>query len=281
MANSSMSTQLQGMTAAITGAGRGIGRGIAIVLASRGAAISLSDVDVDSAQAVAGEIEKAGGRAIAARVDVTSQDSLNEWIELSIKELGKVDICVPNAGVIGATGFTERKNYNNDDWRLTWDINVRGMINTADAVVPHMKDRNFGKIVNIASHGGRAPRGVPDPGRGSVQMPYSVSKAAAIQWTHLLAIELGRYNINVNAVCPGRLWTPMWEAIALNHKALNPYVAGLSAREIFDRNIKATMPLGRPQTPEDIGKAVAFLASEDAAQITGQALNVNGGAIMN
>jgi meso-butanediol dehydrogenase/(S,S)-butanediol dehydrogenase/diacetyl reductase len=281
MANSSMSTQLQGMTAAITGAGRGIGRGIALVLASRGAAVSLSDVDPASVQEVAAEIESAGGRAVSAKVDVTIQDSLNEWIAMSVKALGKVDICVPNAGVIGASGFNERKDYNNDDWRMTWDINVRGMINTADAIVPHMKERNFGKIVNIASHGGRAPRGVPEPGRGSVQMPYSVSKAAAIQWTHLLAIELGRFNINVNAVCPGRLWTPMWEAIALNHKALNPDVSHLSAREIFDRNIKATMPLGRPQTPEDIGKAVAFLASEDAAQITGQALNVNGGAIMN
>ena len=83
------------------------------------------------------------------------------------------------------------------------------------------------------------------------------------------------------AVCPGRLWTPMWEAIALNHKALNPDVAHLSAREIFDLNIKATMPLGRPQTPEDIGKTVAFFASDDASEITGQALNVNGGAIMN
>ncbi len=281
MANAAMSDQLQGMTSVVTGAGRGIGRGIALVLASRGAAVSVSDIDASAAQELATEIEQSGGRAMAGQVDVTSQDSLNEWIQASIEELGKVDICVPNAGVIGAAGFTERKDYNSDDWRMTWDINVRGMINTADAVMPHMKERKFGKIVNIASHGGRAPRGVPDPGRGSVQMPYSVSKAAAIQWTHLLAIELGRYNINVNAVCPGRLWTPMWEAIALNHKALNPDVADLSAREIFDRNIRATMPLGRPQTPEDIGKAVAFLASEDASQITGQALNVNGGAIMN
>jgi NAD(P)-dependent dehydrogenase (short-subunit alcohol dehydrogenase family) len=144
-----------------------------------------------------------------------------------------------------------------------------------------MKERRHGKIVNIASHGGRAPRGVKDPGRGTIQMPYSVSKAAAIQWTHQLAIELGPFNINVNAVCPGRLWTPMWEAIALNHKAQNPEFEDLSAREIFDANIKANMPLGRSQTPEDIGRAVAFFASEDASEITGQALNVNGGAIMN
>ena len=276
-----MERQLEGKVALITGAGRGIGRGISLVLASRGAAIAVSDVDGDAANSVAHEINSNGGKAQSSVVDVTDQGSLGSWVSASISEFGQVDICVPNAGVIGAAGFAERKNYNTDDWSLTWGINVQGMINTADAVVPHLKEQRSGKIVNIASHGGREPRGVPDPGRGSVQIPYSVSKAAAIQWTHLLAIELGQYNINVNAVCPGRLWTPMWEAIALNHKALNPDVADLSAREIFDRNIKATMPLGREQTPEDIGKAVAFLASEDAAQITGQALNVNGGAIMN
>lgn len=281
MTDSNMRGQLEGKVALITGGGRGIGRGIALVLASRGASVSVSDLDDESATSVVKEIESAGGAAYSAKVDVTDPASLESWVDASLSRFGYIDICVPNAGVIGATGFAERKDYNSDDWRLTWGINVQGMINTADAVIPHMKKRQYGKIVNIASHGGRAPRGVPDPGRGTVQIPYGVSKAAAIQWTHLLAIELGQFNINVNAVCPGRLWTPMWEAIALNHKALNPETQGLSAREIFDRNIKATMPLGREQTPEDIGKAVAFLASEDAAQITGQALNVNGGAIMN
>lgn len=281
MASSGMSDQLAGSVAIVTGAGRGIGRGIALVLASRRAAVSVSDVDGDAAASVVSEIESNGGQALSAVVDVTEPSSISSWIDSTISELGKVDICVPNAGVIGAAKFNERKDYNADDWRLTWGINVQGIVNTTDAVVPHMKERKWGKIVTIASHGGREPRGVPDPGRGTVQIPYGVSKAAAIQLTHMLAIELGQYNINVNAVCPGRLWTPMWEAIALNHKALNPELADLSAREIFDRNIKATMPLGRAQTPEDIGNAVAFFASEDAAQITGQALNVNGGAIMN
>lgn len=144
-----------------------------------------------------------------------------------------------------------------------------------------MKARRSGKIVNITSHAGRAPRGVSPPGRGNVQSWYSVSKAAAIQWTHLLALELGAFNINLNAVRPGSLWTPMWEKIALNRKALSSEVSQLSAREIFDRNSDAMMPLGKEQTPADIGKAVAFLVSDDAAQISGQALNVNGGAVMN
>lgn len=278
--SSGMSDQLSGKVAVVTGAGRGIGRGIALVLASRGAAVSVSDIDTPAAASVASEIKSAGGRAWTGTVDVTDPSSISQWIDSTISEFGQIDICVPNAGVIGAANFTQRKDYNSDDWNLTWGINVQGMVNTADAISPHMKERRYGKIINIASHGGRAPRGVPDPGRGTAQIPYGVSKAAAIQFTHHLAIELGQYNINVNAVCPGRLWTPMWETIALNHKSLNPELADLSAREIFDRNIKATMPLGREQTPEDIGKSVAFLASEDASEITGQALNVNGGAIM-
>ena len=98
--------------------------------------------------------------------------------------------------------------------------------------------------------------------------------------TQSMARELGPYNINVNAVCPGRLWTPMWEAIAINHKELNPDYAELTPHEIFIDQIKKTMPLGRPQKPEDIGKTVAFLASDESSEITGQAINVNGGAAM-
>ena len=151
----------------------------------------------------------------------------------------------------------------------------------ATSVADIQTAREQGKIVIIASHGGRKPRGIGDKGRGTAQQPYLVSKAAAIQFTHLLAIELGPFNINVNAVCPGRLWTPMWEAIAINHKELNPDYAEMTPHEIFLDQVKATMPLGRPQTPEEIGKTVAFLASDESSEITGQAINVNGGAIMN
>ena len=275
-----MSRQLEGKTAIVTGAGRGIGEGIAKVLAARGARVAVSDVAAAAAATVAQAIEEAGGEAIASQADVTSADSMRAWVDAAVAHFGHIDICVANAGVIGGPGFQDRKDYNDDDWDLTLGVNVRGLVKTADAIVPHMKERRSGKIINIASHAGRAPRGVAEPGRGNVQSPYAVSKAAAIQWTHLLAIDLGPFNINVNAVCPGRLWTPMWEKLALNRKALNPEVSDLSAYEIFDMAIKTTMPLGEAQTPEDIGKTVAFLASDDAAQITGQALNVNGGAIL-
>ena len=270
--------QLQDKVALITGAGRGIGVGIANVLVERGAAVAVCDLDGGAAQETADAINATGGKAIGGAVDVTDPDSLDHFAGRTISELGGIDICVPNAGVIGGQGFSERRDFTKQDWDLTFSVNVHGLANTADAVKEHMKEREQGKIVIIASHGGRKPRGVGDKGRGNAQQPYLVSKAAAIQYTHLLAMELGGLNINVNAVCPGRLWTAMWEAIAINHKELNPTFAEMSPYEIFIDQIKATMPLGRPQTPEDIGKAVAFLASEDASEITGQALNVNGGA---
>lgn len=275
-----MSRQLEGKTAIITGAGRGIGEGIAKTLVARGARVAVSDVSADAAANVAKALVDAGGEAISSHADVTSADSMQAFVDSAIAHFGQIDICVANAGVIGGPGFQDRKDYNDDDWDLTLGVNVRGIVKTADAIVPHMKERRSGKIINIASHAGRAPRGVAEPGRGNVQSPYSVSKAAAIQWTHLLAIDLGPFNINVNAVCPGRLWTPMWEKLATNRKVLNPELSHLSAREIFELAITTTMPLGEAQTPEDIGKTVAFLASDDAAQITGQALNVNGGAIL-
>ena len=270
--------QLQDKVAFITGAGRGIGVGIANVLVERGAAVAVCDLDGETAQETADAINAAGGTAIAGAVDVTDPDSLDHFADRTISELGGIDICVPNAGVIGGRGFSDRVDFNKQDWDMTFAVNVQGMTNTTDAVKEHMKEREQGKIVIIASHGGRKPQGVRDKGRGNAQHPYLVSKAAAIQYTHLLAQELGGYSINVNAVCPGRLWTAMWEAIAINHKGLNPAFAELTPYEIFIDQIKATMPLGRPQTPEDIGKAVAFLASDDSSEITGQALNVNGGA---
>ncbi len=277
----STSQQLEGRSALVTGGGRGIGRGISMILASRGAEVCVSDIDQANAEQVAAEINEGGGNAFAAGGDVTNIDSISDAAQTAIDTFGKLDICVPNAGVIGGPGFMSRRDYIDADWDMTWEVNVRGVVNTADAVTEHMKEQMYGKIVIIASHGGRQPRGVPDAGRGSAQGPYMVSKAAAIQWTHWLAMNLGQYNINVNAVCPGRLWTPMWQAIAQNHKELNPELADMETREIFEMQIKGTMPLGREQTPEDIGKAVSFLASDDASEITGQALNVNGGAILN
>ncbi len=275
-----LSQQLSGKSAFVTGGGRGIGRGIALVLAERGAEVFVTDLDAEVAAAVAAEARDAGVRSDSAACDVTDAASTAKAASQAIQELGKLDICVANAGVIAAPDFLERDHYTDDDWDATFEVNIKGIVNTADAVSEHMQERRQGRIINIASHGGRQPRG-PTLGLGETIVPYWVSKAGAIQWTHQLAQQMAQYNVTVNAVCPGALWTPMWEKIAASLKVLSPELAGKTAREVFDAAVDMRQPIPRPQTPEDIGRAVAFLASDDASEITGQALNVNGGAIMN
>ena len=270
---------LAGKIAIITGAGSGIGAGIAKVLFERGATLALCDLYGESVEKTSNSLSK---DILHDSVDVTNIQDIENFRDKILDAYGTIDILVANAGVIGAKGFSERKNYSKDDWADTFDVNVMGMVNSADAIVEIMKEKKYGKIINIASHGGRKPRGLGDMYRGNVQTPYLVSKSAAIQYTHLLAIELGSYNINVNAVCPGVIWTPIWEAIAVNHIEQNPNLKNMSPKEVFDEfAVKARTPLGRAQTAEDIGKTVAFFASENSSEITGQALNVNGGASLN
>ena len=274
-----LSTQLAGKSAFVTGGGRGIGRGIALVLAERGADVFITDLDGDSAAIVASEVRATGRKSGSAPSDVTDKASIAEAVQKAISKLGKIDICVANAGVLGSVGLENRDHYIEEDWEATYQVNVKGLANTADAVWDHMRERRQGRIVNIASQGGRAPRG-PKLGIGEPLVPYWVSKSAAIQWTHMLAQQMGRYNVTVNAVCPGTLWTPMWQKIAMSVQGGNPELADTDPYEIFMDSVKARQPIPRPQTPEDIGRAVAFFASEDASEINGQALNVNGGGIM-
>lgn len=267
---------LEGKIAIITGAGSGIGAGIARVLHDRGATLALCDLFGESAEKTAKNLSE---KYIYDSVDVTKISDLEKFRDKALENYGKIDILVSNAGVIGAKGFAERKNYSQKDWDDTYDVNLIGVVNSADAITDHMKNNKYGKIINIASHGGRKPRGLGDMHRGNVQTPYLVSKAAVIQYTHLLAIEMGQFNINVNAICPGVIWTPIWKAIAENHIEQNPNLKGMDPKDVFEElAVKARTPLGRGQTPEDIGKTVAFFASEDSSEITGQALNVNGGA---
>ena len=275
-----MNDQFRDKVVFITGGARGIGKGTAEVFSERGAKLAISDLDSEELERLETEFSSKGTEIITDKVDVTVKEDIEEFVKRTINEFGKIDVCVPNAGAIGSSGFSDRKDYNDEDWDITYKVNVKGLVNTTDSVKGHMIERESGKIVIVSSQGGRKPRGVGDKGRGNVLNPYLVSKAAAIQFTHALAIELGRFNINVNTVCPGRLWTSFWQKIAENHKALNPDFADMDPYDIFVDQIKSNFPLGRPQEPRDIGNAIAFLASEDANQITGQALNVNGGNIL-
>ena len=261
--------RLSRKSAMVTGGGRGIGRGIVLALAEAGADIAIADLDLTSAEQTAAEVANLGREVIVSEVDVADSRSVQRGLEQILARFGKIDVLVNNAGIVqdhlgnDVTG---------DDFDRCYQVNLRGIWNVSSAVVPHFRERGGGKIVNIASIAGR--RG--DNGLA----PYSASKAGAISLTQSMAFSLGRHGINVNAVCPGLLWTPMWEKLeGMFRRNTDPDV--VSERAGFDGYIQANCPLQREQTPEDIGHAVVFLVSDEARNITGQALNVDGGMQMN
>jgi NAD(P)-dependent dehydrogenase (short-subunit alcohol dehydrogenase family) len=150
---------------------------------------------------------------------------------------------------------------------------VYGIVNGIQSVERYMIDRGYGKIVNIASVAGRVGR----PGFAS----YGASKAAAINVSQAWAFKLAPHGVNVNAVCPGLIWTPLWQSIGEWRGSTDEQYTGMTPRQVFQRSVSDIVPLGREQTAEDVGNAVAFLASDRARSITGQALNVDGGIRMN
>lgn len=267
---------LSGKVALVTGGGRGIGRGICLALAEQGADIAVADLIADNAAEVADEVGNLGRRNASMQMDVTDRSSVNSAVSVALEQLGTIDILVNNAGIIGAPGLWERDRPSDDDWNQTYQVNVRGIVLATEAVQGHMLERGSGRIINIASIAGR---------QGSPDIPhYSTSKAAVISWTQSNALQLAPHRITVNAICPGLLWTPMWQAIAQRRSRLGSTqadVQGLPGRDLFEMVVSETMPMQREQTPEDIGKLAAFLASDDAKNITGQAINVDGGIRMN
>ncbi len=263
---------VSGKSALITGGGRGIGRGIALVLARNGADVAVVDLNADAAGAVAAEVEAMGRRSLGVAVDVTDRSSVEAMVSRVADSFGRIDILVNNAGIIAAPGWEGRERSNDDDWDQIYEVNVKGVVHVTEAVIPYMIERRYGKIVNIASGAGR----VGSPGNP----PYNVSKAGVISYTQASALELAPHNINVNSICPGLLWTPMWERMATRGSASSENVEGLNPRQWFERGVAERIPLGREQTPEDIGNLAAFLASDCAKNITGQAINVNGGSRM-
>ncbi|MCY3922440.1 MAG: SDR family oxidoreductase [Chloroflexi bacterium] len=261
--------RLSGNVALVTGAARGIGKGIATELAREGADIVICDLLIDEAVRTAGKLrDDHEVRAVALEMDVTSEDSIESQVAEAISQMGQIDILVNNAGVPPDNfGVDETE----EDWDRCYEVNLKGIWKVTSAVAPHFKERGGGKIVNIASIAGRIGGGMAS---------YSASKAGAISITQSQAAELGRFNINVNAICPGLLWTDLWRQI-------EGMFAGDHTEEVVDRRerfeavIAANMPLAREQTPSDIGKAAVFFASDDASNITGQSLNVDGGMRMN
>jgi meso-butanediol dehydrogenase/(S,S)-butanediol dehydrogenase/diacetyl reductase len=260
---------LQEQVAIVTGAASGIGRAIALRLCREGAAVAAADLDGKAAQGLVQEITAQGGRGLALQVDVSVEKDVERMAQETREGLGPVDILVNNAGA-GTTGLIV--NHSVEDWEKNMAVNLRGTFLCSREIGKGMILRKKGRIVNIASISGK--QGEEFIGG------YSTSKFGVIGLTQVLARELARYQIRVNAVCPGYIWTPMWENLAQWFRENFPSLAGKSPQEIFENRVKSVTPLRRPQTPEDIASLVAFLVSEEARNITGQSINVDGGAVM-
>ncbi|MBM3155695.1 MAG: SDR family oxidoreductase [Chloroflexi bacterium] len=243
--------RLEDRVAIVTGGARGIGQGICFRFADEGAKVAVFDVTPDEAKEVAGEIKKSGGAALALKVDVTKAAEIEKAVKEVISKFGKVDILVNNAGI---TRPSKVADMTDEVWDSVVEVNLKGVFLCCRAVIPHMKAQKYGKIVSIASI--LAQRG------GPYYAHYGATKAGVVSFTQSLAIELGRHNINVNAVGPGIIDTPM--------------AAGDVASELQQSLIKR-IPLRRIGTPRDIADAALFLASDEAAYITGQCLYVCGG----
>ncbi|PWB53101.1 MAG: beta-ketoacyl-ACP reductase [Anaerolineales bacterium] len=245
---------MEGRVAIITGGARGIGRAIAEKLASRGANLVIADMLIDLAEQAAEEISQSGNtKAISAKVDVTDGKSANELVDSTIRQFGKVDILVNNAGI---TRDTLILRMDEADWDAVLNVNLKGVFNCSKAVVRSMMKQRYGRIVNISSVSGQA---------GQVgQTNYSASKAGVIGFTKALAREVASRQITVNAVAPGFIPTALTNDLS----------------EDLKKMILTATPIGRMGTPEEVAAAVTFLASEEAAYITGQVLAVDGGMAM-
>jgi NAD(P)-dependent dehydrogenase (short-subunit alcohol dehydrogenase family) len=260
--------KLAGRVAIVTGGARGIGAGIARCLAAEGAAVGIVDLDGAEAEKTAATLgARALGGAADAIVEVTARIP---------RALGGLDVFVNNAGA--GTGVIRPEeipagpgleNLPQASWDSQLVNNLRTTFAGCKAAIPHLRARGGGVIVNIASIAAL----VPSPQLAA----YGAAKAGVVHLTKSLALELGPSNIRVNAICPGFLWTRAWEGLALMMKATRPELRDLEPREVFLAAVKQAAPLGREQTPEDIGKLVCFLACDDALNITGQEIKVDGG----
>jgi NAD(P)-dependent dehydrogenase (short-subunit alcohol dehydrogenase family) len=263
--------RLEGKVAVVTGGGAGIGEGIVMCMAREGADVAIPDVQEGNAQHVAREVQKIGRRALALRCDVTRAAEIQAAFDRIRQELGRIDILVNNAGLASPPGMPFTNN-TEEDWDRTYAVNLKSVFLTAKAIAPYLIERKAGRIINIASIAG--------PLAAITMPPYSVAKGGVITFTRVLAKELAAHGVTVNAICPGVLWTSFWEGLAKYIADTNPAFQGMTPRQVFDKRVADVTPMKREQMPEDIGWAAVFLASDQARNITGQALHVDGGAVM-
>lgn len=271
MSNTPAPGRLTGKTVLVTGAAHGIGQAIAVRLGAEGARIAAADIAVEAAQQCAAQIQATGGVASAFAVDTSNRDSVRALMRETVAEFGSLDIAFNNAGVGHNSIFME---ITEEQWDWMFAVNAKGVFLSIQEEARQMIDQGRGgKIINTASIAGR---------HGSAyQAHYSSSKFAVIGLTQSAAKALAPHRITVNAVNPGIVDTPMWqrtdgELAAIQYRETGrDYWPGDITEEI-----RSNIPLGRIARPDDVAALASFLASSDADYITGQAINVCGGLVM-
>ena len=263
---------LDGKVAIVTGAGRGIGRGIALRLASDGADVVIGEMNVENAEKVAGEIRALGRKCMVIPTDVSKEQDVNELVEKTVAEYGKLDIMVANAGIANIKMSVEMTAA---EWDQIFAVNCRGVFLCDTAAAKQMikqghngKMGSGGKIINCASIAAHAGF--------SILAAYSASKFAVRGFTQALAKELGPHKINVNAYCPGIVGTDMWGLI---DEKMGPYL-NMKKGEVLKEYTKLIVA-GTVGVPDEVACFVSYLASSDSDYMTGQSVMIDGGIIMN
>ncbi|MFL6056097.1 MAG: SDR family NAD(P)-dependent oxidoreductase [Actinoallomurus sp.] len=245
--------KLNDKIAIVTGAGQGIGRGIAEKLAAEGATVVVTDINEST---MAETVAALGGDAIGVRTDVTSRESVEAMVEQVRTRFDRIDVLVNNASWDKAGPFVDSDPA---DWDRVIQINLYGVLNTSKVVLPIMAAQGHGSVVNLASDAGRVG--------SSGEAVYSAAKGGIIAFTKATAREVARYQVNVNCVCPGPTDTALFGSIGGDNPKL---------RDALTRAI----PFRRLAQPSDLANMVAFLASDEAAYVTGQTVSVSGGLTM-